>query len=905
MPLRFRFDGRHYQGFQGDTLASALLANGVRLVGRSFKYHRPRGFLTADDSEPNGLAEIGIGARREPNIKMPECELADGLIASSQNRLGSLRHDLLAFNGLAAPILGAGFYYKTFMWPSSFWERLYEPVIRRAAGLGRAATAPDPDVYEKATLHCDALIIGCGPAGLAAAIDAVAAGARVLACERDFETGGSWLSHPDRAAELADLQHRAVALVDAGSLTILTRTHVLGAHDGGIYSAVEKIVSDGQGPSPRQRLLRIVAGRAILATGAREQPLVFRNNDRPGIMLAGAVRTYIDRFAVRPGTRAAIYTDQPDIALTVEALKRGGIDLACIVDARDAADPPVGADGVMVVRGCIADTRGGEQLKSVTVRGADGTSRRLDCDLLIMAGRSLPERSLYRAGPGGTAMVAVGGAAQSDGAAPDWPIDTIDAKAFVDFQNDVTAADIRAAANEGFSHPEHLKRYTTLGMATDQGRTSSANGLALLSKRAGRSQGTLQPTQARWPAVPVAIGALAGHHREAAFRPLRRTPTDQWAEQRGAAFTNTGLWRRASYFPRGSETGWLESAVREARAVREGVGFCDVSTLGKYELFGPDAGTLLDRVYANMFSSLAVGKARYGIMLREDGIAYDDGTTARLAEHHYVMTTSSAMAESVGRNLEYCRQILWPELDVVIVPVTEQWAQVAIAGPQSRALLQQIVDDPSSTAGDVFPHMSARNLTVLGGTEARLFRLSFSGEMAFELAVPGQQGNRLAAELEALGGTPYGLEALNILRLEKGHVTGAEIDGRNTAFDLGLGKMLSKKKDFIGRRMAERPALNESARPRLVGLRSLRPDVPMTAGAQLVVADDVGRPQGWVSSIAYSPAVADWIGIGLLEHGPERHGEELVAWNGLQGEKVAVVVVDPIFYDPAGERARG
>ena len=339
--------------------------------------------------------------------------------------------------------------------------------------------------------------------------------------------------------------------------------------------------------------------------------------------------------------------------------------------------------------------------------------------------------------------------------------------------------------------------------------------------------------------------------------------------------------------------------------MRESVGFCDVSTLGKYELFGPDAGTLLDRVYANMFSSLAVGKARYGIMLREDGIAYDDGTTARLAQHHYVMTTSSAMADSVGRHLEYCRQILWPELDVAIVPVTEQWAQVAIAGPQSRALLQQIVDDPSSIAGDVFPHMSARNLTVLSGIKARLFRLSFSGEMAFELAVPGQQGNRLAAELETLGGRPYGLEALNILRLEKGHVTGAEIDGRNTAFDLGLGKMLSKKKDFIGRRMAERPALNEPGRPRLVGLRSLSHDVPMTAGAQLVVGDDVCRPQGWVSSIAYSPAVAGWIGIGLLEHGSERVGEELVAWNGLQGENVTVVVVDPIFYDPAGERARG
>ncbi|WP_020188205.1 sarcosine oxidase subunit alpha family protein [Methylopila sp. 73B] len=975
-PLAFTFDGKGYAGHPGDTLASALLANGVTLVGRSFKYHRPRGVLTAGSEEPNALVELRTGARREPNVKATVAELYDGLEARSQNRFPSLAFDLLAVNQLAAPVFVAGFYYKTFMWPAKLWETLYEPLIRRAAGLGRAAEAADPDAYEKTTAHCDVLVIGGGPAGLAAALAAGRAGARVILADDDSVLGGRLLSDRRTVGDAGGVQWAAAAASELASLpdvTVLTRTSVIGAYDGGVYGALERVSDHRATPlphQPRQRFWRIVAKRCVLAAGALERPIAFSNNDAPGVMLAGAVRSYLNRFGVAPGKRAVVYANNDDAAKTVSDLAAAGCEIAAVVDA--SGDAPAlaaaarSAGAPLIFGGAVVRAYGGQSVKGCEIADSRGRSFNVACDLVAVSGGWNPSiqisthlggrpawdatRAAFLPGatpPGMDVAGAASGAfelaeafaeggrlgseaAEECGYTPSrfeapqvepetdavhgrgpWKPKTSRGKAFVDFQNDVTVKDVELAAREGFKSVEHLKRYTTLGMATDQGKTANVVGLALMAEITGRSIPDTGTTLTRPPFTPVAIGALGGAHRHKEFRPTRLPPSHFWAEEQGAVFVETGLWMRAAYFPRAGEADWLETTIREVNTVRTAVGVYDASTLGKIDVQGADAGVFLDRVYINGFSTMPVGKARYGVMLREDGFAMDDGTVARFSPTHYYVTTSTAHAAQAMRHLEYCRQWLWPELDVHLASITDQWAKYAIAGPRSRDVVAALVDDADvSDAG--LPYLGVKEVTVGGGVKARLFRLSFSGEMAYELAVPARYGDAtiraIIAAGEPFGICPYGAEALSVMRIEKGHAAAAELNGTTTAFDLGLGGMMSKKKDYVGRVMAERAALTDPARPRLVGFRPVDRSARLRGGAHFIPRDatpTADNDQGYMTSVAYSPSNGCWIGLGFLANGPERIGEIVRAVDPVRDGDVEVEVVAPVFVDPEGVRVRG
>ena len=971
--LSFSFDGKTMTGFAGDTLASALVANGVKLVGRSFKYHRPRGILTAGAEEPNALVELRSGARREANTRATTTELYDGLAANSQNRWPSLRHDLMAVNSLLSPIFVAGFYYKTFMWPAKFWEAIYEPAIRRAAGLGKTSGVADPDHYEKAWSHCDVLVVGSGPAGLSAALAAGRAGARVILAEEDSRPGGRLLSDTAEIDGKIAAEWLANVLAELDSLTnvrIMSRTAVFGVYDGGIYGALERVndhVAVPPAHQPRQRLWRIVAKRSVVAAGALERPIVFPGNDRPGVMMASAVRTYVNRFAALPGRRVALFTNNDDGWRTAETVRKAGAEIAAVIDPRGRIPQQFrglrDTAGFEVLSGNVVDVKGSVDGVHKVIIATESGRREVDADCLAMSGGWNPSvalssfhrgRPVWRDdiaafGPGQCppGMVMVGaangdfspgaclreghaaglkaagetGASGSAGSAatgddetfaikPLWHVKG--GKAFVDFQHDVTASDVTLAQREGFKSVEHLKRYTTLGMATDQGKLSNVNGLAIMAEATGRSIADTGTTIYRPPYAPVAIGALAGHHRDENFHAWRLTPSHHWAAERGAVFVDTGLWKRAQWYRQPGEKDWLESVTREVRAVRGGVGFCDVSTLGKVDVHGPDAGKFLDRVYINTFSNLAVGKARYGLMLREDGLVYDDGTTSRLAEDHYFLTTTTAKAGLVMQHLEYCRQVLWPELDVQLTSVTDQWAQFSIAGPNTRDLLRQLVDPSEDLSNEGFPFMGVREVALRGGMRARLYRISFSGEMAFEIGVPAQFGEALAGNLmlagKPFGVVPYGTEALGVMRIEKGHVAGPELNGTTTASDLGLGKMASSKKDYIGRAMAGREALNAPDRQVVVGIKPVNAASRLRSGAHIIPKGVMPGPdtdQGYVTSVCFSPMLNQWIGLGLVAGGRGRHGEIVRAHDPLRGEDIDVEIVNPVFYDPEGGRQRG
>lgn len=963
-PVNFSFDGHVYQGCEGDTLASALLANGIRLVGRSFKYHRPRGVLTAGSEEPNALVTTGLAGAQEPNVRATTLELSEGLLARSQNRWPSLGFDLMGLNDLAAPFLGAGFYYKTFMWPKSFWERVYEPTIRRAAGLGALSGQANTDKYDKAFAHCDLLVIGAGPAGLMAAFAAARAGADVILADEATRTGGRLLAETEEvdgvpghiwAEELTD------ELAEMPNVRIMTRTTVTGAYDQGTYGALEKTAPDmaARRGAPVETFWRIVARRAVLAAGALERPVAFRNNDRPGVMMAGSVRAYLNRWGVSPGQTVTVFGNNDSAHRTAADLLEAGVHVAALVDARTHASCAL--DLPFFPGAQVAEAHGRKGLEAITLRLPGGTTDKIQTDCLGLSGGWNPSVHLTchmgarpvwdpdllafvpadGAVPGLRAAGAAAGrfstaaclahggeAAQAaledlgrkprkvdvpkaqDGTydiSPLWAVPG-QGRAWLDFQNDVTVKDVKQAATENFRSVEHMKRYTTQGMATDQGKNSNVGALAVLADATGSGIPETGTTTFRPPYTPVSIAALGAGAQGKGFAPERLTTSHKASLEQGAEMIEAGLWYRPGFFRRGRESHWRQSCDREVGYVREAVGVTDVSTLGKIDIQGPDAAAFLDLVYANTFSTLKEGRVRYGLMLREDGHVMDDGTTARLGPQHYVMTTTTAAAGQVMRHLEFVHQCLVPQMDVRMVSVTEQWAQFAIAGPKSRDLLNALLDDPIDDAH--FSFMACGPVR-LGGMAARLFRISFSGEHAYELAVPARYGDSLfrtlVARAEGLGGGAYGMEALNVLRVEKGFITHAEIHGRVTAFDIGMARMVSAKKDCIGKALAARPGLSGEAREQMVGLRPSGEVKLLTAGAHLFNAqDDAVREndQGYITSVAWSPTLGVNLGLGFLKDGRARHGEVVRMVDHLAGVETLCEVTDPVVFDPQGARTR-
>jgi methylglutamate dehydrogenase subunit C len=938
--LNFKFDGKSFTGHQGDTLASALIANGVHLMGRSFKYHRPRGVISAGASEPNALVELREGGRKEANTRATMVELYDGLTAKSQNRWPSLNFDIGAINSLASSIFVAGFYYKTFMWPKSFWEKIYEPLIRKAAGLGTASKQADPDTYEKSYAHCDLLVVGSGPSGLMAAITAARSGARVILADEGSALGGSLLFENEEIAGVSGYDWAQSVLAELASLhnvTLMPRTTIFGWFDGNIFGALERVNDHVAVPAPfepRQRYWRIHAKRAVLAAGAEERPLVFGGNDVPGVMLASAMRHYANRYAAAAGNSVTIFTNNDSALRTARDLGRQGVHVETIIDTRKG--------------GRILNVSGGK-----AVRAIDTGGHSISCEAVAMSGGWSPIVNLmchrgakpiwnetiaaFTPPDVGAEFTAVGSAAGhmllseclTDGARagamkgrpstipkcrdeafaiqPFWWVKESTGKAFIDYQNDATAKDLPLATREGYGHVELAKRYTTTGMATDQGKLGNVNAIAILAEASGKSIAEMGTTTFRPFYTPVSFGAFTGPFTGHHFQPVRKTPLHDWCVEQGAVFVESGLWMRSSWFPKAGED-WLAAASREVKATRASVGLCDVSTLGKIDIQGKDAGAFLDKLYCNTFSTLSIGKARYGLMLREDGIVFDDGTTSRLAEDHYVMTTTTANAARVMSHIEFCHQVHWPELDVQYVSVTEQWAQMAIAGPKARATLQKLVDKHTLN-DETVPYLAAKEITIMGGVEARLFRISFSGEHAYELAVPADFGNAVARAIMQAGTefgiTPYGVEALSIMRIEKGHVAGGELNGTTTATDLGLGKMMSSKKDYIGRALSTRAGMVDPARQCVVGIKPVNRTMKIRSGGHLLNQSDAPSmqvDQGYICSVAWSPILNMWLGLALLSNGRARHGEIVKVFDGLRDHHYLVEICDPVHFDSKNER---
>ena len=979
--ISFKFNGKKYFGYEGDTLASALIANGIHLIGRSFKYHRPRGFFGAGVDEPYAIVQLYRNDETDPNCRATEQELFEGLEAKSVNCWPSVKFDIGAINNFLNRFLPAGFYYKTFMWPKSFWYRIYEPFIRRAAGFGVASTNHDKERYEHKYEHCDLLVAGSGPSGLASAYAAAKNGANVILAEDKPRFGGSLLTNEANIGNQSgkDWAEKIIAeLEEMPNVILKKRSEVFGYYDHNMLVMSERVsdhLPKSEKYTPKQRLWYIRAKEVVISSGSIERPIVFGNNDTPGVVLSSAAREYLKVYGALVGKKPLIFTNNDSAYETAIEFKKNGIN-PIVLDSRKNPDSEIITEakslGIDIKFSyVVVSAKGYKKVKSADIAKISESKKNLDkieninCDCICVSGfwtptlhlasqsgnktkfnedidAFVPHKSKQKETTLGSAKgvftleetlkssfeagyeiskkitnndnkFAIPQVSEKKHTKHDkfWCVPLPEGKTykrFLDFQNDVTVSDIELALREGYRSIEHVKRYTTLGMATDQGKTSNLNGLQLVSSIENKIVPSVGHTTFRPPFTPVTIGAIVGREIGKHSKPTRKSPMHKWHAKNNAVFVDAGIWLRPRFYKRGNEN-LFEASKREAENVRKNVGVCDVTTLGKIDIKGPDSAEFLNRVYTNAWLKLPIGKARYGVMLREDGIVMDDGTTTRISQNHYHMTTTTAQAANVLSHLEYYLQIVWPNLNVNVVSVTEQWAGAAIAGPNSRNLLKKLFPEIDvSNEGLPFMGYVEGNLF---GVKARIFRISFSGELAYEVNVRSDNGNFMWEKIIEIGEEfkiqPYGTEALSTLRIEMGHVAGSELDGRTIPYDNGLEGLVSKKKDFIGKRSLNKKAFISSDRQKVVGVIPLDKKTSIPEGSHLVKDANAKLPNpklGHISASCWSVEYNNPFSLAILKDGKNMIGKKLYALCPLKKKSIPVEIVSSHYVDPKGERVR-
>ncbi len=979
--ISFKFNGKKYFGYEGDTLASALIANGVHLIGRSFKYHRPRGFFGAGVDEPYAIVQLYRNNETEPNVRATEQELFEGLEAKSVNCWPSVNFDIGAINNFLNIFFPAGFYYKTFMWPKSFWYKIYEPFIRKAAGFGVASPNHDKERYEHKYEYCDVLITGSGPSGLASAYAAARNGAKVILAEDKPRFGGSLLTDDVNIGNQSgkDWAKNIISeLKEMPNVIIKNRAQVFGYYDHNMLVMSERIsdhLPKTNKYKPKQKLWYIRAKEVIISSGSIERPIVFGNNDTPGVVLSSAAKEYLKVYGVLVGKKPLIFTNNDSAYETAIEFKKNGIN-SIVLDSRKKPNSEIINDaknlGIDIkFSHVVVSANGYKKVKSAEISKISDDKEELGkvesilCDCICVSGFWTP--TIHLASQSGnktqfnskidafipgeskqneTTVGSANGLFSLEETLKDsfdvgyrlsrkitnkddklkvpqvsekksskhdkfWCVPLPKGrnyKRFLDFQNDVTVSDVQLATREGYRSIEHVKRYTTLGMATDQGKTSNLNGLQLVSNIENKIVPSVGHTTFRPPYTPVSIGAIVGREVGKHSKPTRKSPMHFWHEKHNAVFVDAGIWLRPRYYKQGNEN-LFEASKREAANVRKNVGVCDVTTLGKIDVKGPDAAEFLNRVYTNAWLKLPVGKARYGVMLREDGIVMDDGTTTRISENHYHMTTTTAQAANVLSHLEYYLQFVWPDLNVNVVSTTEQWAGAAIAGPKSRELMQKLFPN-LDCSNEALPFMGYTESNLFGAP-ARIFRISFSGELAYEVNVESNNGNYMWEKIIEIGKEfkiqPYGTEALSTLRIEMGHVAGSELDGRTIPYDNGLEGLLSKKKDFIGKRSLTKQAFVASNRQRVVGVVPLDRKTGIPEGSHLVKNVNEKKPNpklGHISASCWSVEYDNPFSLAILKDGKNMIGQKLFAVSPLKNISIPVEIVSSHYVDPKGERVR-
>ena len=979
--ISFSFNGKKYYGYEGDTLSSALIANGVHLVGRSFKYHRPRGFFGAGVDEPYAIVQMIRDGATDPNVRATEQELFEGLEAKSVNCWPSVNFDIGAINNFLNIFFPAGFYYKTFMWPKSFWYHIYEPFIRKAAGFGSASIKHDTERYEHKYEYCDLLIAGSGPSGLASAYAAAKNGAKVILAEDKPRFGGTLLTSEVNIGNQTgkEWSENIIAeLKEMPNVIVKNRSQIFGYYDHNMLVMSERVTDHlpkSNKFTPKQRLWYIRSKEVLISSGSIERPIVFGNNDTPGVVLSSAAKEYMKVYGVLVGKNPIVFTNNDSAYETAIEFKKNGID-PIVLDTRENPNSELVNQALNMkidvkFSHVVVAAKGYKKVKSADIASISKNKKKLSniqnikCDCICVSGFWTPTIHLASQSGGKTKFkeeidafiptdskqnettlgsangifnleetlktsieksfeisnkitnknqkISVPQVSEQKHSKHDkfWCVPLPEGKKykrFLDFQNDVAVSDIELAIREGYRSIEHVKRYTTLGMATDQGKTSNLNGLQLVSGIENKVVPSVGHTTFRPPYTPITIGAIVGREVGKHSKPTRKSPMHKWHENNNAVFVDAGVWLRPRYYKIGDEN-LFDASKREAENVRKNVGVCDVTTLGKIDVKGPDASEFLNRVYTNAWLKLPIGKARYGVMLREDGIVMDDGTTTRISEHHYHMTTTTAQAANVLSHLEYYLQVVWPDLNVNVVSTTEQWAGAAIAGPNSRKLLKKLFPN-SDVSNEGLPFMGYLEGDLFG-IKARIFRISFSGELAFEVNVESNFGNYMWEKIIEIGKEfniqPYGTEALSTLRIEMGHVAGSELDGRTIPYDTGLDGLASKKKDFIGKRSLNRKAFIADDRQRIVGLVPIDKKTSIPEGSHLV-KDSKGKipiPKlGHVSASCWSVEHNNPFSLAILKDGKNMIGQKLYAMSPLKDKTIQVEVVSSHYVDPKGERVR-